>query len=308
MEKITFHKSTHSTKDKKFSIVIPTWNNLPLLKICIDSIAKNSHFKHQIILHINEGSDGTLEWVKEMGFDYSYSAKNVGVCWAMNACRTLVETDYLVYINDDMYVLPNWDLELWKEIEKLPDNLFFLSSSIIEPTKSPHPGVISPYNYGQDANSFEESRLLKEYKTLEANDWHGSTWPPNIVHINVWDLVGGYSIEYSPGLYSDPDFSMKLLHLGVKTFKGLGSSMAYHFGSKSTQRIKKNKGSKQFLNKWGITSSTMCKYILRRGEEIKSPIDVAQPKEGFSLGRLKSGLKRVALSFTKTGKINDLWK
>lgn len=306
MEKITFHESVAPITDEKFSIVIPTWNNLSLLKICIDGICKNSHFKHQIIIHINEGSDGTLEWVKEMDFSYSYSPKNVGVCWAMNACRVLVKTDYYTYLNDDMYVLPNWDLALWEEIQKLSDNLFFLSSSVIEPIQSPHPGVISPYNYGRDAESFEKDRLLKEYKKLQAADWHGATWPPNIVHINVWDLVGGYSIEYSPGLYSDPDFSMKLLKLGVKTFKGIGSSMAYHFGSKSTQRITKNKGSKQFLNKWGITSSTMCKYFLRRGERITTAIDVSHPKAGFSKGKLKSRLKRIALSFSKTGQINEL--
>lgn len=307
MEQITWHESSqNTTENSKFSIVIPTWNNLPLLKVCIDSIRKHSHFEHQIVLHINEGSDGTLEWVKEMGFDYAYSAKNVGVCWAMNACRPLVKTDYLLYLNDDMYVLPNWDLELWKEIKKLPNELFFLSSTIIEPTLSPHPGVISPYNYGQSAETFEEERLLKEYESLPKYDWHGSTWPPNIVHTKVWDLVGGYSIEYSPGLYSDPDFSMKLLKLGVKTFKGVSSSMAYHFGSKSTQRITKNDGSKQFLNKWGITSSTMCKFLLRRGQEEKEELDVTTPAAGFSKGKLKSRLKRIILSFSNTGQINEL--
>ena len=42
------------------------------------------------------------------------------------------------------------------------------------------------------------------------NDWMGATIPPNIVHRDIWDLVGGYSIEYSPGMYSDPDFTAKL--------------------------------------------------------------------------------------------------
>ncbi len=306
MEKITWHKSARDNTKCKFSIVIPTWNNLPLLKICIDSIQKNAHFDHQIILHVNEGSDGTLEWVKEQGFDYSFSHENIGVCWAMNACRSLVETDYFVYINDDMYLLPDWDLELWKEIEQLPDHLFFLSSTIIEPAKSSHPGVISPYNFGQTAETFQEEQLLKEYKNLPQNDWHGSTWPPNIVSTKVWDLVGGYSVEYSPGLYSDPDFSMKLLHLGVKVFKGVGTSMAYHFGSKSTQRVVLNQGSRQFLNKWGITSSTMCKYILRRGERIEAPLNVDSPAKGYHKGKLKSRLKKIALSFLKTGQIKEL--
>ena len=48
-----------------FSILIPTYNNLEYLKVCINSIRKNSKFSHQIIVHINEGTDGTLEYVKE---------------------------------------------------------------------------------------------------------------------------------------------------------------------------------------------------------------------------------------------------
>ena len=43
-----------------FSIVIPTFNNIRYLKICIESIKKNSEFNHEIIPHINEGSDGTF--------------------------------------------------------------------------------------------------------------------------------------------------------------------------------------------------------------------------------------------------------
>ena len=80
-----------------FSIIIPTWNNLPYLKICIGSILKNSAYQHQIIVHVNEGTDGTLEWVKNEGLDYTYSEKNIGVCMACNMMRTLVKTDYIFY-------------------------------------------------------------------------------------------------------------------------------------------------------------------------------------------------------------------
>ena len=48
-----------------FSILIPTYNNLEYLKICINSIKKNSNFKHQIIVHVNEGSDKTVEYLKK---------------------------------------------------------------------------------------------------------------------------------------------------------------------------------------------------------------------------------------------------
>ena len=46
-----------------FSIIIPTFNNIKYLKLCIESIKKNSIFVHEIIPHINEGADGTEEYL-----------------------------------------------------------------------------------------------------------------------------------------------------------------------------------------------------------------------------------------------------
>jgi Glycosyltransferases involved in cell wall biogenesis len=47
-----------------FSIIIPTYNNLDYLKLCLNSIKKNSSKIHEIILHINEGTEGTLDHAK----------------------------------------------------------------------------------------------------------------------------------------------------------------------------------------------------------------------------------------------------
>ena len=49
-----------------FSIIIPTLNNLKYLKNCINSIKKNSKFKHEIIPHVNIGNDGTLDYLNEL--------------------------------------------------------------------------------------------------------------------------------------------------------------------------------------------------------------------------------------------------
>ena len=49
-----------------FSILIATYNQLDYLKICLGSIKKNSKFTHQIIIHVNEGTDGTLEFLKKI--------------------------------------------------------------------------------------------------------------------------------------------------------------------------------------------------------------------------------------------------
>ena len=67
-----------------FSVIIPTFNNLNYLKLCIKSLIKNSKYKHELIFHVNEGSDGTLNYIKVNNFIHTFSNINSGVCVAYN--------------------------------------------------------------------------------------------------------------------------------------------------------------------------------------------------------------------------------
>ena len=87
----------------------------------------------------------------------------------------------------------------------------------------------------------------------------------------MWNKVGGFSEEFSPGAGSDPDLNMKLWNEGVRFFQCLGKSKVYHFGSitirkKDKNLFEKNQGSKAnkiFLLKWGISIKTFKKFYLK---------------------------------------------
>lgn len=269
-EKISITKRPKRSENR-FSILIPSWNNLAYLQLCIRSIRENSSFKHQIIVHVNEGKDGTREWIREQeDVDFSISEKNIGVCYALNTSASLATTDYILYLNDDMYVCPGWDKALFDEIQRIGHKHFFISGTAIEARAQSKCSIEK--DYGTSVADFREKELLNEYAQLPIHDWQGATWPPNIVHKEIWDLVGGYSIEFSPGMYSDPDFSMKLWKIGVRHFKGISESRVYHFGSLSVKRVKKNNGYYMFINKWRTTCGTMGRYYLRRGELFDGPL------------------------------------
>ncbi len=272
-----------------FSIFIPTWNNLPYLQLCINSLHKHTSLPIQIIVHINEGKDGTKEWVEaQSDLSYTISDENIGVCYALNQCRTLATADYFLYLNDDMYVCPDWDLHLISEIKAFGHDAFFLSATAIEPVETGNACVIVA-DFGTNPDTFREENLLNQFRTFGKEDWQGSTWPPNVVHKRLWDLVGGYSIEFSPGLYSDPDFSMKLWKAGVRLFKGVGASRVYHFGGKSTTRMVKNAGYYTFISKWGLSARSFTRGFLRSGEAFKGPLTMPVLTISF---RIKNWIKK----------------
>jgi len=252
-----------------FSILIPSWNNLDCLKLCIEGIRENSFYHHQIVVHANEATDGTLEWLKKNNIAFTYSKSNVGVCYGFNAPYSLAISDYICLIDDDMYVCPNWDKPIYEEILKLNHHYFCLSGTVFESKKSTCPVFLTPYDFGKTPLDFNKSDLLEQYDKIESEDWTGGNWYPMVLHRRIWDLVGGLSIEFTPGMYSDPDFMMKLWHAGVRYYRGLANSRTYHFATKTTSRVKKNNGRKQFLLKWGFTSGTLFKYYLKMGHKFE---------------------------------------
>ncbi len=244
-----------------FSILIPSFNNLNYLKLCLKSILKNSIKKHEIIIHVNEGSDGTLKYVKKNNYKYTFSDTNVGLCTALNLAAKLSTTNYILYSHDDMYFCPEWDTFLINEVNKINHDFYYLSGTMIEPNS----GHIK-FNCGENFETFNENKLLSNYKNLNFYDHQGSHFAPHLVSKKMWCKVGGFSEEFNPGIASDPDFNMKLWKQGVRIFKGINNFKVYHFSSITTRKkvgFQQNRGDKIFLKKWGITTKFFKKYYLR---------------------------------------------
>ena len=259
-----------------FSIIIPTFNNIDYLKLCLESISKNSKYEHEIIIHINEGTDGTLDYLKKKNYKTTYTKKNAGVCVAFNDAVKLSTKNYIVLAHDDMYFCPNWDETFKKELDTISINSdFFLSGTMIQPFES-----YIKLNCGNNINNFDEKKLLLELPKIKFNNFQGTHWQPSLIPLKTWNKVGGFSEEFSPGLGSDPDFNMKLWKIGVRLFKGLADCRVYHFSSISLRKKAWNNGAKTFLLKWGISIKFFKKHYLRSDTIFNNILD--EPVKNFN--------------------------
>ena len=244
----------------RVSIIVPTFNNLKYLKFFFSSIKKNSKYKHQIIFHINDGSDGTLKFAKKNKIQFTHSFKNIGLCKSLNKAAHLVNTDHILYAHDDMFFCKDWDIYLKKEIMKFKDNLYYLTGTNV----SKKNGLIN-YDCGSTPDSFNEKKFNKFCKTNKHDDLQGSHWAPHLVHKKIWKKIGGFSEEFNPGDGSDPDFCMKLWVNKVRIFKAISKFKVYHFSSVTTRKsnIILNNGTKTFLLKFGFNPRFFRKYYLK---------------------------------------------
>ena len=265
----------------KLSIIIPTFNNLDYLKFFLRSLKINSTFDHEIILHINDGSDGTLKYALDNNIKHTYSETNIGLCSSMNKAYSLTTTDHILYAHDDMYFCKNWDIFLIDEINKQNNNQYYLSGTNV----STRHGLIN-FNCGLTYLDFDEKKFHNFCSQDQTPDLQSSHWAPHLIHKELWDKIEGFSEEFNPGDGSDPDFCMKLWLSDVRIFKGVSKFKVYHFNSITTRnsKIVLNNGTKTFLSKYGFNPKFFRKHYLKGNNSVvpfKGRLN--NPKKNFSM-------------------------
>ena len=260
----------------KLSIIVPTYNNLDYLKLFLKSIKENSNYDNEVIIHVNDGSDGTLNFVKNNKIKFTHSKNNIGLCSSVNLAAKKATNELIVYSHDDMFFCENWDLELINEIKSINHNLFYISGMNIS-----YSGGFIDLDCGKFPSEFNNDKFNTFCQNDSTQNIQGSHWAPHVVHKNLWNEVGGFSEEFNPGDGSDPDFCFKLWKKNIRIFKTFAKWKVYHFGSVTTRKskyVKKNKGTKTFLLKWKISPRTFRNHYLKGEKKIEYLGPLKNPK------------------------------
>jgi GT2 family glycosyltransferase len=266
---------THSSP---LTFCISTYNNLPYLKLAIQSVRKNSHFKDApFIIHAENCTDGTDVWLKENMELYNlevyieHNNEAVGIGGGMNYCADKVKTEYINFLHSDFYVSKDWDLELLKVHNQHPDEKLWVNSFRIEPNtfNSPdRPGsVLIPLDtFGAYHNDFKPHMFeewAEEFKSLNDFQIPKGEGVSGLVKKSVWDEVGGNDPRFAPASWEDMDLFLRMLQHGIR-FVLPSKSLIFHFGARGSHRLEENNGQssqrqkesekrniEKWLTKWG---------------------------------------------------------
>lgn len=235
---------------------ISTYNNLPYLKIAIESVRANSYFKDApFIIHAENCTDGTDEWLEENASQYDleyYVDKNeipLGIGGGMNFCADRVQTKYINFLHSDFYVTKDWDLELLRVHDKYPNEKLWVNSFRIEPNmfNSPdRPGtaLVPPSAFGGYYHDFESEKLEEwahQFKELNDTEIPKGEGVSGLVTKELWDEVGGNDPLFAPASWDDMDLFLRMLQVGTR-FVMPTKSVVWHFGARGSHRLEENNG------------------------------------------------------------------
>tara|TARA_B100001113_G_C21108572_1_gene622080 strand:- start:1024 stop:1866 length:843 start_codon:yes stop_codon:yes gene_type:complete len=258
---------------------ISTYNNLPYLKLAVESVRKYSYWKDApFIIHAENCSDGTDEWLRAMADEYKltyYVDKNdnpKGIGGGMNFCAEKVQTEFINFLHSDFYVGIDWDLELMRVFEKYGDTKkLWVNSFRFEPNmfNSPdrvgtlltHPDEFGGYYYNFDSDKFiEHAKFFAENNNVYIPKGEGVS---GLVKKTLWDRIGGNDPIFAPTSWDDHDLFLRMIQDGVE-FVMPSRSVVYHFGARGSHRLEENDGKtskrqseaekrnqRKFFEKWG---------------------------------------------------------
>lgn len=105
------------------SVIIPNFNGKKYLKECLDSLRKQDYLYFEVILVDNGSEDGSVEWTKENYPEVRVIAlkENTGFCGGVNAGIRESKSEYVLLLNNDTIVFPEFITELVHAIERAPD-------------------------------------------------------------------------------------------------------------------------------------------------------------------------------------------
>ncbi|MGK7874450.1 MAG: glycosyltransferase family 2 protein [Xenococcaceae cyanobacterium] len=109
----------------KFSIVITTYNRLPLLRRAVES-ALNQTLPCEIAIADDASSDGTQEYIRSLGdrVVYHRNSVNMGHSATVNAGVAIAQGDWIKLVDDDDYLAPEC-------IEKMAEAIALCPQAVI---------------------------------------------------------------------------------------------------------------------------------------------------------------------------------
>lgn len=272
---------------------IGTYNSLPYLKIAVDSIRKNEHFKSPLIVFADGCTDGTNEWLVENKDRYNITAIIEPRCddssngYGMNRCAQEVTTEFINFIHADMYCSKDFDLGLLHAIQQYPDTERVLISSYrIQPNifhngnEPDRPGTImvNPNTFGALPEHFKESEFeltaaefVKEHCDFSVPKAEGCSF---LIRKRDWDYIGGNDLRFKPNGYDDMDLFLRMRQSGYK-YATVASSVVYHFAGRGGNGFFGNGlESRNQSNALGESKSAMAFYEKWAGFPTKDDFDM----------------------------------
>ena len=213
----------------KVSIIIVNYNGKELLQKCLDSLLKVNYDNFEIILVDNNSTDGTVEFITKNhpSLIIIKLDSNKGFAEPNNVAAKISKGKYLLFLNNDTVVTPNFIFEMVKVMET-DKKIAICQSLLLKPDGSvdssgdfiDHLGVV--YNSKTKIDEIREVSSAKGASMLVRSD--------------IFEKLDGFDQKFFV-TFEDVDLCWRSWILGYRVLI-IPTSIVYHEGGITIKKIK----------------------------------------------------------------------
>jgi len=242
------------------TIVIVTYDNLALTRLCIDSILLNTTYpNYEIVVVDNASSDGTPEYLRALAakardVTVIQNETNAGFAAANNQGIRRGSGDIIVLLNNDTVVPPGW-------LSRLAHHL-----------RDPRIGLVGPMtNFtGNEAFVRAEYRTWNEMEAFARERARAYADRVADIHMlamfcvamrrSTFDTVGPLDEAFGAGMFEDDDYAHRVKAEGLRVVCA-GDTFVHHVGQAAFRSLIASqqynalfeKNRRRFETKWNVT-------------------------------------------------------
>jgi O-antigen biosynthesis protein len=246
-----------------FSVAVIAWNNLAHTVRCVESLLRTIPPQAEILVVDNGSTDGTRGYLTEMaarapalrppiGLD-----ENRGWCHGINLAFAEARGAYLVMLNNDVIVTPEWLEGLREAMDEAPKVLPGARRvGLVGPLSNAVAGaqqVANPAHY--DLGSLDA--YARAHRAATRRNWVSSWFLSGfcmMMHRALYAEIGGLDDRFAPGGFDDNDLVLRAQEKGWECVIA-GDVYVHHEGSATFRELAPDKQNGLinrgvFLDKW----------------------------------------------------------
>ena len=220
----------------KASIIIVTWHNLAMTKLCIESLLRNTNYlNYEIIVVDNNSEDGTPDYLQTVTHEHSHvkiilNATNYGFAKANNQGIEISSGEHIVLLNNDTIVPRGW-------LSRLLHHLGDPEIGIVGPMTNAignEAKIEVPYRTWSEMEDFAAAHVAAHH--LQIADIKMLAMYCVAFRRETYEKIGPLDEQYGIGMFEDDDYSERIKAAGLRVVCA-ADVFVHHFGQASFKKL-----------------------------------------------------------------------
>ncbi len=239
------------------SVIIPVHNQYRYTMRCLYSIAETvKDVKYEIILTDDNSTDETKKIIEKVKhITYIRNEPALGFLRNCNAAAKKARGQYLVFLNNDTVVQPQWLESMLAIFERNP-LAGMVGSKLVYPEGilQEAGGIIWDDASGWNFGKFQQPDEAMFNYVKPCDYISGASI---MISTKLWEEIGGFDDRYAPAYFEDSDLAFAVRKKGYETIYQ-PQSVVVHFegvthGKNITKGVKRHQeiNKQTFIEKWG---------------------------------------------------------